>query len=211
MWHVPVVTGVMPCRDVSDLIPCVHVYIMAITDLAITPQPVVQIQPFKMRWKALSELHSAMVVCQWCHVTLPPSSKTQSSRCGFELKAHTMQIDWCSHIFSTTKGQWQPPNATQVVPTASCIPHHKRLPVQRLTKPRHDGCSPSHTQLETNSARVPAIIVAHQLTCIAKELLPDPCILTMVIPLPMHKVIVSPVYFLAGEEHIDFPFRLSIN
>jgi hypothetical protein len=92
MWKLPTVTGsfrVGTCRVKSH---APMIYIMVMTDLAITSQPIVQIRPFKMCWKARTEFYAAMVVCQWCHVTLPPSSKTQSSRCGFELKAHIMRI-----------------------------------------------------------------------------------------------------------------------
>jgi hypothetical protein len=108
MWNFPAVYSLIPCRDGSDRPGGRKSHYIALTLWAVTWQPVGRFMCSWMRWKALSELNAAMVVCQWCHVTLPPSSKAQSSRCGFELKAHTMHIDWCCTFvpMQTTASQY---------------------------------------------------------------------------------------------------------
>lgn len=88
MWNVPAIYSLIPCRTGSDRSGGRKSHYGGPTFWGVTWQPVGRFMCSWMRWKALSELYAAAVVCQWCHVTLPPSSKTQSSRCGFELKAH---------------------------------------------------------------------------------------------------------------------------
>ena len=146
MWNVPAVFSLIPCRNGSDRSGDRKSHYRGPTFWAVTWQPVGRFMCSWMRWKALSELYAAVMVCQWCHVTLPPSSKAQSSRCGFELKAHIHYVQ-CQYYRekqrSTLTIDKSPaaPQCNKGGPRRSCIPHHKRLPIQRFTKPQHDKCT----------------------------------------------------------------------